>query len=42
MAIAQYRKILLPEHVQRLIKHLKVEECIREIVQRKPASLPVT
>jgi hypothetical protein len=32
--IAQDRKILIPEHVRRLIKYLKVEEYIRVIVQK--------
>jgi hypothetical protein len=34
-AIAQHRKILIPGHLPRLIKYSKVEEYIREIVQRK-------
>ncbi len=41
-AIAQYRKILIPVHLWRLIKYLKVEEYIRKIVQRKRVSLPVS
>jgi len=35
VAIAQHRKILIVVDVTRLIKYLKVEEFIREIVQRK-------
>jgi hypothetical protein len=42
VAIAQDRKILIPVHVGRLIKYLKVEEYIRVKVQRKRASLPVS
>jgi hypothetical protein len=40
--IAQDRKILIPVHVGRLMKYLKVEEYIRVIVQRKRTSLPVS
>ncbi len=35
VAIAQCRKIWIPVHVRRLIKYLKVEEYIHEIVQKK-------
>jgi hypothetical protein len=38
-AIAQYRKILISMHVRRLIKYLKVEENIREIVPKKAIEL---
>jgi hypothetical protein len=39
VAIAQYRTILIAVHVRRLIKYWKVEQYIREIAQRKRASL---
>jgi hypothetical protein len=39
---ARDRKILIPMHVRRLIKYLKVEEYIRVIVQRKRASFPIS
>jgi hypothetical protein len=39
--MAQCRKILIPVHARRLIKYLKVEEYIPEIVERQGGSLPV-
>jgi hypothetical protein len=36
------RKIFIPVHIPKLIKYSKVEEHIREIIQRKRASLPVS
>jgi hypothetical protein len=41
-AIDQCRKVLIPVPIARLIKYLKVEEYIREILEKKRASLTVS